>query len=703
VKSDFPKNKPSDENLEIVTASNIITDSISESLSQPVYSIWVPSIRHNIIDIYEPNSVNSFSQICLYFPFELCQRDYIKRLFFILGNGVRSRILRTFQVLQLSINEDSRKKVGNSFIRKNTLLIPGIDYYCEKLLMELLLLRQLPFSNTADFVQIQSIYSDLFKVLRIDSKDDFLQKVEFLYSFHNKTFNSDIYFDSGQLFSLTEVFEKAEELIIMINQNYVDNSSSVSLTSEGVIAIRQLKQLQQQMNSHCAFKNERMQSFNWNFDNTISPNLACESDESTILDKQFNSEWKSPRKETKFSLEDLEGTNSLDFNNLKNRPIMNSSITKLDFTSICNKAESLCANLMLICSSLYNPILNLMLKFTLIKDILIYLKKFYLSLGLNKDSVVTVDNLYCGIDSQLQLDLSEDLAECQVESSMESKNGYSSRLNFEYVYQQLDEAQYFDNNLSNKKSIRNFINGNNLIKEVATLLQISFSLENDLRNLINSIKYDLKSEFNDQSIEEIKVTAAEDLTKKLITLRDSINCSFSRYSNISDFRKEELKSRLLNLKPGISLSNQIFDCTYISGDSDNDDSVAALTLRSKSTLLIKSIYSSWPLLSVKIPHTHCIDNILMRGEHTGSSSTEYLNRYSFQLIESFTNTIAIKKINFSDARLLRNIGFTILHLKSSRVFDLHSILCAGFSIVELKDTKSKGLLTFTVRDLRNAG
>jgi hypothetical protein len=89
---------------------------------------------------------------------------------------------------------------------------------------------------------------------------------------------------------LTEVFEKAEELIIMINQNYVDNSSSVSLTSEGVIAIRQLKQLQQQMNSHCAFKNERMQSFNWNFDSTISPNLACESDESTILDKQFNSE-----------------------------------------------------------------------------------------------------------------------------------------------------------------------------------------------------------------------------------------------------------------------------------------------------------------------------------------------------------------------------------------------------------------------------
>jgi hypothetical protein len=83
------------------------------------------------------------------------------------------------------------------------------------------------------------------------------------------------------------------------------------------------------MNSHCAFKNdERMQSsFNWNFDSIISPNVDCESDESSILDKQFNSELKSPRKETKFSLEDLEGTNSLDFKNLKNRPIINSSIT----------------------------------------------------------------------------------------------------------------------------------------------------------------------------------------------------------------------------------------------------------------------------------------------------------------------------------------------------------------------------------------
>jgi hypothetical protein len=73
-----------------------------------------------------------------------------------------------------------------------------------------------------------------------------------------------------------------------------------------------------------------------------------------------------------------------------------------------------------------------------------------------------------------------------------------------------------------------------ILLKKATLPLKSFPLENDLRNLINSIKYDLKSKFIDQ---RIKVTAFEDLAKKLINLRYSINFSFSSCSNFSDFRK----------------------------------------------------------------------------------------------------------------------------------------------------------------------
>ena len=229
--------------------------------------------------------------------------------------------------------------------------------------------------------------------------------------------------------------------------------------------------------------------------------------------------------------------------------------------------------------------------------------------------------------------------------------------------------------------------------------------------------------------------------------------------------RRELKSALLRMDSPRSLSNVLFYTSFSSSSNSSANngtvgmseegaagvglgswSVASLLVRTKSSLLLKSVFRTWPYLSVRVPVpgptsqgqgaptdaalTTSISRSLSSSSSFSSSSFAIVNNNnnannntnnnagkttksanakrsqsspSQSIVRILARDVLIpEKIDFSQTQELRALGFTLTQLKCSHCYTLPQLLGAGYLPQELKEGNLTGF-TYNVKDLRLAG
>ena len=229
--------------------------------------------------------------------------------------------------------------------------------------------------------------------------------------------------------------------------------------------------------------------------------------------------------------------------------------------------------------------------------------------------------------------------------------------------------------------------------------------------------------------------------------------------------RRELKSALLRMDSPRSLSNVLFYTSFSSSSNSSANngtvgmseegaagvglgswSVASLLVRTKSSLLLKSVFRTWPYLSVRVPVpgptsqgqgapadaalTSSISRSLSSSSSFSSSSFAIVNNNnnannntnnnagkttksanakrsqsspSQSIVRILARDVLIpEKIDFSQTQELRALGFTLTQLKCSHCYTLPQLLGAGYLPQELREGNLTGF-TYNVKDLRLAG
>ena len=231
---------------------------------------------------------NRLSKKYLFFPLELCQRDYFYRGWEILGDGIRNRLLHVFPMIQLSyptsasnyspgqVHSNSPQN-GRGLASPNKLnlqnptsgnkcvdvtkgsvseVLPSIEFYDTHKLLNLLLLTHISSnansrtntpsnsspnvfspnstSNHQNFTSMRLIYSELMRILRLQNIQPVIAAAKSLLAIFSQRCEKREFFDCddcGRLLEpdhpdLKEFFDSARFLISSIALKSLSSSSS---------------------------------------------------------------------------------------------------------------------------------------------------------------------------------------------------------------------------------------------------------------------------------------------------------------------------------------------------------------------------------------------------------------------------------------------------------------------------------------------
>ena len=674
----------------------------------------------------EPSAVNIVTKYH-YFPLELTQSDYIKRIFYIAGNGIRSCILRTFQVVQLTflpqnLNQFSPqtppkspfKNSSNSFFGSTKLytdasadssvfsdskiqnqvlnkLISKTDYYDTKSLLDLLLLNSIN-SSPANSIFKKSIHQEISKVLGIKNIENILNSARYLLNHYEKSLNSFEVDDSGKLSSISDVFEATRVLISNLSDNDLrePNIKSVidkrmnniedvyheSSFSEGKIALMELTKLKEQMDFHLTYKEMRMSSneWSWDVDRKIDNLMETESSNRNINIRQESCDNES-----------LDRSYGRLMNNDDDFVIEKSD---LDMKSLVLELEGVAAKMIWMISSKVAPIIQLLLRLSSIKEFFEDMSRH------SRDVVTTIDQKYINsfvsaIDSQLELDISSEISQMgadvynSLERHLDSKKYREAIKLLEESYLNESSINLLPTSPDNPKLPKMsdslvFIakNGKSLIYQLKFLIRRSYILTNEFKTM----KLQQDSVINDNGLSIIHI---EPLVKQNQTILNSIDELFIRPPELVSLNINEIKALLLQISSFESISDLIFNAK-LSMKNNEHISVASLLIKSRSPLLLESIYSTWPKLRVK-------SAFVTKKRKIAENDLVFAADVNFI---DFT-------VNMFSAKSLRDVGFTVIHLLESKCFDMKDILLAGYKPQELRRLRDSTSLS--VSDLRSAG
>jgi len=205
--------------LSVGRTVNQAGNDVAEGISSPACSPWEPHVDHQRRNL----KTDDFT---LFFPFELTNKDYLKRIFDIVARGIRDPIvLKTEQ--------------------------KGIPNLCVDLSYDVYyLLKHLLEHQTAllpPSMQVQNL----------------IESAKFIFNCRKALFHFDR--DSARLCNLRSSFNAARELL------KISGARALSISTE-------LDALEQQYNAHKVYKENRMRKFGWSWgsDNAVDEDDATD-------------------------------------------------------------------------------------------------------------------------------------------------------------------------------------------------------------------------------------------------------------------------------------------------------------------------------------------------------------------------------------------------------------------------------------------
>lgn len=884
-----------------------------------------------------------------YFPLELTKNDYLHRLFELLADAIRSKVVHIFQ----SINAKSASILDSSMsphrdspnVRRCTYSAsPGkssdsrrksttrVSLWAneetespQELKMKTLfnidqlktdakgLLAMILSYDVTDTTVVQFVRNEIAKTLKLDDVETLIQCAAILRNTLNRMSSET---DTSKLSNVTGIFDAARQLIIMFGKSndvlpmqtldgsnsptvtgfsgstsgsrfmrniddyaraerrsiainrsriYVDSATTEStLIPHAAIAINILNDLEEQLNLHRMYKEQRMKSAGWTWDNdeAYTEETVWNSSESAIeaipsnrkrnsvtfsdidlLPKSSSIDVQLENKDENGFTKDINNALSYDFwqamgapatgnmdsvqtfkpndvlnplslgshassdkwsedfnsseNNfnklLKDHVSENASNVQVDgldksYGELIEKCESLRAHLSLALSPVNIAVYQLMLRFQAYADYLIGFRDYFISAG-RREEAKFINDLVIAIEVQLQIDLKDIHAnEASIHKGINANGsnynrnqsdsgGFASPRSKKFVpplygsdasldlesailkaYEDLDkiaggtdarQPNTRRGSLSKSASLTKPEKGIDLVDRMAESIK-------NCDVLITELKFyqkvaDSRSAHGNYIRESTGYDDNYDYVQSVITDLISLQKTLEDASTpvlLSDH--EDINACLMSRTTPL---NGIAKLLFNKQIGAKNLSVAVLLIQAQSLTLIKSVYSKWPNLTLRIPaniamaHEIAEGNIISRTStddsikstnatkrlldtsYTSKSSTrsesirtsikkETTNfgklsvdraadgrdnnnidsgNEEYKFVVLLSHDIDTSSIDFNQPKTLRQVGFHLQHLLGSGCYNGKQLLSAGFSPQDFKSVKG---LDINVRDLR---